>query len=198
MEKRFFVLSIVIVIFFGSVHYFLSKSTNKDLPNPPIDETSETPTTSKQPDTKYCIPQNLQALLVLDPGAGNSYGTLTLKNISNDTCQIQGGEYISANYDSNIIKNIKVSHTGQNQSTSFLLFPNQMIYSQVHYPNGPQCQSIGLNDVQITFSYQISPNNKVIFKDEHDIAGQMLHICKSPSDMTEIKIWNMATKPISP
>lgn len=158
------------------------------------------PTHSPSPTTSvgYCSPQDLDAAVHFSPGAGNVYGTFTLKNMSPHTCYLLGGSFISAHYDTSTVKNITITHVGQTQPAPFILSPNQTLYSQVHYPNGPQCQSVGLNNTAVLFTYQISSTDTVTFKNENGSTQQQIHTCTSPTDQTEIQIWNMSTSPITP
>ena len=211
-KRDIILIGIVVLILLGGIGYFYlqnSASTRQQIPasltpttqqpSPSISQTSGRATLSPSNEAVYCRSQNLQASLNLSPGAGNVYGTFMVKNISQGTCQVQGGEFILAKYDTNTVKNITVTHVGQTQKPPFILSPGETIYSQVHYPNGPQCQSIGLNTTGITFSYQISLTNTIAFKNQEGNTEEIpVHTCKSPTDMTEIQIWNMATQPITP
>ncbi len=200
MKKRGILLaSIVLIIFLGILAYVhFKESTKIRLPSrmqvSPILNYTVSPTNTMS----YCTPQNLDASLTLSHGAGNVYGTFTLKNLSQQTCQILGEEFINVAYDTNTVKNITITHTGQTQSQNFILSPGQTLYSQVHYPNGPQCQSVGINTTGVVFTYKISPTDTVSFKNENGNIMQQVQTCKSPTDMTEIQIWNMSTSPITP
>lgn len=210
MKKQgIFLLSVIIIVLLGGLGYFyIQNSTKISIPSkishPPTPTNQQTsPTVSSKghsspaPVASYCTPQNLQASVNLSPGAGNIYGTFTLKNISHQTCQVLGGNFISVVYDTNTVKNITVTHIGQTQSLPFTLSPNQELYSQVHYPNGPQCNSIGINVTNITFTYKVSPTDTVTFKNQNGNVEQGVQTCKSLTDRTEIQIWNMANQPIS-
>lgn len=142
----------------------------------------------------YCSSSNLQAFLNLSPAAGNIYGTFTLKNISNQSCSISGGNFIEVSYP-NSIKNISVTHVGQTQSQPFTLSPNQTLYSQVHHPNGPQCQG-PTQQVNVSFSYKISPTNSITFNTEGNTPA-IVQDCQGP-EVTQIQIWQMSTQPITP
>lgn len=198
-------LSLIILILLASTGYIVATNKNKgttSLPSPtpsPRIQTAVTPSGSVVTSAvNYCHPQALQALVTFSPGAGNIYGTFTLKNVSRTPCQILGNAFITAAYDTSMVKNITISHIGQTQPQSFLLAPRQNLYSQVHYPNGPQCQSIGLNSTTVTFVYKISPEDTITFKNPQDGSQQVVQTCKSPTDMTDIQIWNIATAPITP
>lgn len=205
MSRQVYIwVGIIVIILLIGAGFLFTRKTNNIVTSPQPSPTSavtnpiSTPSPSITNTTTFCTPQNVQAGLTLSPGAGNVYGTFTLKNISSSTCQIIGGSFISPQYDTSTVKNITITDTGQTQSQPFDLAPNQSIYSQVHYPNGPQCQSVGLNQTPVTFSYKISPTDSVSFKTPDGKTQQIVQTCKSPTDMTEIQIWNMSTKPITP
>ncbi|HSW97490.1 MAG TPA: DUF4232 domain-containing protein [Candidatus Saccharimonadales bacterium] len=145
-----------------------------------------------------CKRNDLETNLALSPGAGNVFGTVTLKNISPHTCQIAGGSFINAEYNPSVT-NISIVHVGQTQSQPFILAPNQTIYSQIHYPNGPQC-STGVKTTKVAFSYNISGNETVTFKDMDGAISEdaSVQTCNSPADVTQIEIWKMSTTPITP
>lgn len=143
----------------------------------------------------YCSANDLAASLDLSPGAGNIFGTFTLKNISSQICSVLGGNFIDVSYDSSI-KNISVSHQGQTQPQPFTLSSNQVLYSQVHYPNGPQCQG-PTKAVNVSFSYKISPTQTVTFKNSGNTAS-VVQACQSDKAMTKIQIWQLSDKPITP
>lgn len=211
MNRQVIIILGILVILVGIIAYFdmKQKSTNItqsiNSPSPTISQTA-TPTTSSHTTVlpsastqlTYCMPANLQASISIDHAAGNVYGTLTLKNISSQKCQILGGQFIKANYDTNAIKNITITHQGQTQQQPFTLSSNQTLYSQVHYPNGPQCQTVGINQTPVTFTYQISSQDTVTFKDQNGLTQQTVQTCTSPTDMTEIQIWQLSTQPITP
>jgi hypothetical protein len=162
---------------------FLSK--HQSISNP-VGQTSEKT-------ISYCHSSDLEAILTLDHAAGNVYGTFTLKNISSKHCQVLGSKFIDAQYTSS---NTKVIHEGQVQAQAFDLVPNQTIYSQVHYPNGPQCGSETV-PLPVIFTYMISPTETIVFRNQTGQAEQLVQSCKLPNDITEIQLWNMSSKPIS-
>jgi hypothetical protein len=156
-------------------------------------ESAKSPVQIPSNGVQYCSSSDLQALLSLDHAAGNVYGTFTLKNISGYSCQVLGGQFIQANYTSS---NTKVVHVGQTPSQSFELAPGQTIYSQVHYPNGPQCSS-SVTPINVTFTYSVSPTESVTFRDQSGKAEQSVQACTSQQDITEIQVWNMSPQPIT-
>lgn len=187
MERKIVVLLlIVIALYFGSL-IFISKQHSSKPASP-----SQLPASSSVQSMAYCRSHDVETLLTLDHAAGNVYGTFTLKNISNKTCQILGNKFIEPQY---VSTNTKVVHEGKTQPQAFVLSPNQTLYSQVHYPNGPQCSSETVQ-LPVTFSYMISPTENIVFKDQMGKAEQLMQACKS-QDITEIQIWNMSDKPIN-
>lgn len=194
-------LLIVIIVIFGGFLYFQNHTLQQNAPtstltapSPTLASSAIAPTSSQN----FCKPQDLQAMIELSPGAGNVYGTFTLKNISKISCEVLGGEFITAAYDTAAVKNITLSRMGQTQPQPFVVGPGESLYSQVHYPNGPQCQSVGSNPTFVKFTYQIASDTLVTFANASGSIQQAVQTCKSPTDMTEIQIWQMATKPITP
>lgn len=190
-------LLLIAIILLGGFLYLYTKrqpTPTKNQIAPTVTKALPSPT----PLQTYCQAAAVQAVVTLSPGAGNVYGTFTLKNISNNTCQILGNEFITVNYDTSAVKNITVLHVGQTQEQPFTLTPGQELYSQVHFPNGPQCQSVGIHPTPVTFTYKISPTNTVMFSSPSERIAPVVQACSSPADMTEIKIWKMSPTPITP
>lgn len=183
--KNFAIVFFIIFFLIAGIAYYAKKNTTQE------QNLSGMPTPSVVNNTPYCSPQDLQTGLNLSPGAGNIYGTFTIKNISGTTCQIIGNNFITANYDMQTINNIKVEHIGIPETQIFQVAPNQTIYSQVHYPNGPQC-STGIKTAKVIFKYAVSPIDTVSFDQ------QGLTICDLATDITTIQIWNMSSEPITP
>lgn len=205
--RRNSIIAIIVIIFFllAGVVYFAAHNTQNPAPASPtpISPTTslETPTQTPSPTeaentTSYCTPNQLQANLALEPAAGNIYGTFTLKNISSKTCRISGNSFISANYP-NSTKNITITHVGEPTQPVYDLAQNQTLYSQLHYPNGPQCSS-GTQTTPVTFTYAVSPTNTVTFTGQNGSTSQNVTTCKNTNEETTIQIWNIANKPITP
>lgn len=199
IKRAGIIVGVVIVFFLGWIIYTQRPSTV------PVSQTKKispavTRSISVSPSPlaklSFCSPKNLEAVVSLSAGAGNIYATVTIKNISKNPCQILGNQSIAAQYDIQTVKNITVVYVGKQQRDLFTLTPQQSIYSQIHYPNGPQCQSIGLNSTNVTFTYKISPDDTITFKNQDGKTAQIVQTCKDPTDMTEIEIWNIASEPI--
>src|SRR5258708_1998281 len=138
MIKKSILLMGIVAIVIGGLYLYTQKSHTTNLPskitNTPMPTQPISPSFQLSPTeaVSYCTPQNLQALVDFNAGAGNIYGTFTLKNISNQTCTVLGGSFITVLYDADTTKNITISHVGKVQSAPFTLAPNQIIYSQTH------------------------------------------------------------------
>ena len=193
----------IIILLLGIVFYIhLQKSVDskKYLPSSPIPTTvlPSEKISSPSGELAHCLSQNLQAFLTTSPGAGNVYVTFTLKNISKASCRVAGVNFIFATYDTAFIKNITTSHIGETQSEPFILLSGQTLYSQAHYPNGPQCATSAPVPAKVTFTYPISQTDSVIFKTIDGNTEQDIPRCSSESDKTTIEIWNMSLQPITP
>jgi hypothetical protein len=194
MKRIVIVFSVIIVILLVGIFYLYTRSANQ---TGTIVSSPAPITVAPSNSTYYCVSKDLQSSLSLSPGAGNIYGTLTIKNISGKPCQIIGNNFITANYDMQTIKNISLEHVGTPESALFQLSPNQTIYSQVHYPNGPQC-STGILTAKVIFRYAVSATDIVNFADENGTKEQNVTICNSPAEITTMQIWNMSSQPITP
>jgi len=180
----------ITLIMLGVIGYFIY-ANQKELSEP-----AATPT---PPTISYCSSEDLKASLELSPGAGNIFGTPTLQNISNQTCMILGSGYVNVSYDAATVKNIQVVQMGTPQSEPFQLAPGGFLYSEIHYPNGPQCTSIGITPVNVAFTYQVSPNMGVAFTNSQTGDNkQTVQACSSVSDITQIEVWPLSTQPITP
>jgi len=191
--KRTVTLLLLIIISLFVVWLYFSKNTHWQLNNVPIP--TQRP---KMPNgiPAFCSPIDVQALLTVDHAAGNVYGTFLIKNISTKTCRIPGNNFITPEYDTNTIKNITVEHTGTQESALFTLLPSQTLYSQMHYPNGPQCQG-NIKSANVVFTYTISPSDKLTFLNQENDKYQQVTVCITTAYTTTIQIWNMSSKPIT-
>jgi hypothetical protein len=136
--------------------------------------------------TSYCTSDQLKADARYEPAAGNIYGTLTITNTSNRDCNIVLGNSIHAEYDATNITTGFEDMTPNNHI--YLLKAGSKVYSQVHYPNGPQCQS-QISPKPIVFSYEAN-NIKV------DFDSTSVSAC-SGNENTQIDIWPLSINPIN-
>jgi hypothetical protein len=202
-------IGFVIVVLVLSGIYFLTKnsvqqSAIKPTPQPTVAITPTTPVKPTAivtpspfvPDVAYCTLQDLQTSLALEPAAGNIFGTITIRNVSTNTCQIVGSNTLSLQYDTQTIKNISVTHKGDVASTLFSLTPNQTLYSKLHYPNGPQCSG-PTHTAKVTFMYAVSPTENVDIVNQNGTIEQNIQVCQSESEQTTIDLWYLSTEPIN-
>lgn len=141
----------------------------------------------------FCTPSDLDATLTSEGAAGNIFGTLSIKNISGKGCQITGNNYILPIFE---VQNLVVKNQATKGPETFILSPNQIVYSQIHYPNGPQCSG-EITQADITYSYKISPNDNIVFKGADNNAKQSIGVCKSASELTQIDVWSLSEKPVN-
>lgn len=182
MEKMKWIgVLIIVVALFGWLFIFMKSF------KPPVDEATSLPTssvTSTPSAVSYCTDNDLSASASFEAAAGNIYGTLTITNISNNDCVITLGNSIKAKYTAN---NITVAYKSSDPNTMYTLASHAKVYSQVHYPNGPQCQSAILPQ-PVTLSYEVN-NVKVNFESFNVSA------CVG-SENTQIDIWPISINPL--
>lgn len=139
-----------------------------------------------------CKPADLQASVATEGAAGSIYGKLTIKNISTTNCLVIGNAFVQA---TSSASNISITSQGQAGPATILLTPNQSVYSQVRYQNGPQCSN-GTQSSTITFSYKISGVDSITFKDANGKTQLTATTCKAANELTRIEVWSLATTPI--
>lgn len=145
--------------------------------------------------TTFCSPTVLQPQIETEPAAGNIWGVATIANNGSVPCQIIGNNFLDANVDPSI-NNITLSTQGSAGSEILTLAPGQTVYSQIHYPNGPQCSGTP-NQTNITFTYKISTKDLITF---HALDGKTtfsIPSCQSSKEVTDIQIWPISDQPIT-
>jgi len=189
------IVTIVVVLLgiLGGIYFYTQTPHQPQNPSPTPVPITSSPTVS----STYCSPQDLVASYNSNAGAGNIYLEIMITNISNRECEVIGNNYIAAQYDTQTIKNISLHHMGTVEKDIFTLSPNQTLYSQIHYPNGPQCQG-PTQAVQVVFTYAISSTSTITFNNTQEHGGHSFPVCSSPTDITTIDIWNMSAQPITP
>jgi len=188
---KFFLLIFAIVIFGAAGYFFIIKShTTQTLSQYP---TSSTQTLSISPTGQRakCLENQLAATVSTEGAAGNIYGTLVLTNTGKTPCTVVLGNTVTAAAEA---KNV-IIHDQENASLqTIILVPAEKVYSQVHYPNGPQCQS-GISPSHLTLFYK-TDKTTIAF---HPIPQGTLLVqsCTSPTEKTTIDIWPLAKTPIT-
>ncbi|HVZ66740.1 MAG TPA: DUF4232 domain-containing protein [Patescibacteria group bacterium] len=183
---------IVIILLIGGGIYFLRQS-----PKPITPAISPTPTitaTNTPAENSFCNPSDLVGNIVFNGAAGSIYGNLTLKNVSNKTCTIDGSNFVTASFSA---QNISVVQQGQAGPDTIALTPNQTAYSQIRYQNGPQCSS-PIKTTPVIFSYQISSLGTVDFLGQNGSKSQNITTCTKLSESTTVWVWNVSKSPITP
>ena len=187
---------IAIVLFLGgAVFYRQSFPVSEPMVSPtplslPV-ATAEVSPTSNQP--SYCLPTDLGAIVNLEGAAGNIYGTVTITNTSAHACQIIGSNFVQASF---VAKNLSLATQGQPGPATLTLAPQQAVYSQIHYPNGPQCSG-QIQNAAVTFSYKISATDSVEIKNQNGDTMQTIGVCSSLSESTTIDGWSISQKPVN-
>ncbi|CAN5337193.1 hypothetical protein BH10PAT1_BH10PAT1_0700 [soil metagenome] len=132
--------------------------------------------------TNYCTSDQLSANITSEGAAGSIYGTLTLTNNSATACNVALGNSVNAVF---LANNISINYEATDAKEDFLLNPAAEVYSQVHFPNGPQCQS-GITEQDVSFQYQTKL-----------IGSLKIQACKSQDEPTVIDIWPLSKTPIT-
>lgn len=153
--------------------------------------TQTVPSTTPSTTAIFCLPKDLQASISTEGAAGNIYGTVTIKNISPKPCTIHADSFISATISAS---NITISPQGQKGPSTIELSPRQVVYSQIHYPNGPQCSG-SIKQVPVTFRYAISPTSTVTFSPTSNLPSAMT-TCSSLTEKTQLDVWSISLKPL--
>lgn len=182
------VLIIIALVLIGSFYIFKNQKQQN------VTSTSPTPTIGTNSNAlNFCKPTDLEATLTAEGAAGNIYGTLGIKNVSEKNCEVIGNNYILPIFEA---KNLIVKNQGEKGPATFTLFPDQTIYSQIHYPNGPQCSEATI-EANILYSYKISPEDSIDFKDINNDSKLSIGVCKSASQLTQIDVWSLSEKPVN-
>ena len=152
---------------------------------------TETPTQSTQ--TVICQQNQLSATLSAQGAAGNIYAKLELTNTGKTTCEVILGNTVTTMFDA---KNIVINNKHTVPSENYMLAPGAKVYSQIHFPNGPQCQS-GIAPESITFLYKTAETSVNFTPDAH--TGKLfIQACRSAAEKTTVDIWPLSKTPITP
>lgn len=141
----------------------------------------------------FCDPTQLKSLIELEGAAGNIYGILSVQNISTKKCDIVGSNFVNV---VSSARNLTTKHVGKSGQATYSLTPSQTVYSQVHFPNGPQCNG-NTEQSTLTVTYNISPTNSVTFQDLTGKSAQTITVCAKDTDITKVDLWSLSTQPIN-
>jgi hypothetical protein len=186
MKKLILVIILVVIIIFTIASYFfIARFSNPNavpIPSP----------TSANSQTHLCQSNQLSTNISAQGAAGNIYATLEMTNSGKTTCEVVLGNTVTAMFTA---KNIIMRYEQTVPSEHFMLAPNAKIYSQIHYPNGPQCQS-GITQKPITFFYKTAETN-VEFVPTMPVGKLVVQACLSEAEKTIIDIWPLSKTPIT-
>jgi Domain of unknown function (DUF4232) len=205
-KAKLTIILIIIIVLCIAGYFFLirfSKPQNPaKYPAPPFIKLSPTPTPlSKMPNATptpvqitQCKRNQLKATINEQAGAGNIYGTLEMTNTGKTTCTVELGNTITETTDA---KNVTISYKQSIPTQLFLLAPGAKVYSQVHYPNGPQCQS-GISPKAISFVYKSNQTAIMFQSTTPGIKNLTIQACTSLAEKTVVDIWPLSKTPITP
>jgi uncharacterized protein DUF4232 len=188
MKKLILIIILLIIIAFTAAGYFFIVHFQK--PNAPIKQTPSAMVSQTQ--SQFCQTNQLSGDVMTQGGAGNIYATLTLTNSGKTACTVVLGNTVKVTFNAkNIVTNYKKNAPSQN----FMLAPGGKVYSQIHYPNGPQCQS-PIKEVPITFLYK-TDQTSVTFQPNSLSLKLSIQACSSETEKTIVDIWPLSKNPIT-
>ncbi|SRR6266568_5480745 len=204
MKKLTLVVILLAIIAFSFAGYFLiSKFSPQNAPavtQTPTVATFPTPSTSStskvvptEVQISPCRQDQLSAEISTQGAAGNIYATLELTNKGKTACVVELGNTVKAMLEA---KNIVTHDESTVPTQNFILAPKAKVYSQIHYPNGPQCQN-GIAQQQITFLYK-TDQTTIVFAPNAQTGKLLVQACNSPTEKTIVDIWPLSKTPINP
>jgi uncharacterized protein DUF4232 len=200
--RKLTLLVILLAIFaFSTALYFLITHFNPPVENvqqiqtvsvTPVYTTAPTQAIQSPIQTAFCQQDQLTTQLSAQGAAGNIYANLELTNTGKTSCEIVLGNTVTAEI---TVNNVLLHQEQSASSENFTLTPGAKVYSQIHYPNGPQCQS-GIMPLPIIFIYKTAETSVPFIPDAR--TGKLLvQACRSDAEKTTIDIWPLSKTPIS-
>ncbi len=187
LMKRNFILLFI----FLAIVLVLAVSTNKrNTQSPPI---LNSPSAAASDAISYCTPDQLESTVSTEGAAGSIYATLTMKNLSTKICQVYGNKIVAVSF-AKSDSNVKVTPDSLSPHQFITLQPGDTIYSQIKYPNGPQC-SRGVVQNVFTITYPISESDVVNFVSQ-DGNALLMQVCTN-SDITDVLVWPFMGSPVT-
>jgi len=184
------IISLSFAIYFLISHF---SPPSPDVTQVPTNSVSLSPTViPTQPSDQSCKQNQLTTKVTSQGAAGNIYDTLTITNTGIPCEVILGNSITVAAGATNIVFHNQETITSEN----YLLATGAKVYSQLHYPNGPQCQS-GISQQQITVLYKTG-NITVPFTPDSETGKLRIQACSSPQEKTTVDIWPLSKNPITP
>jgi len=187
MKKVILVIILLLIIAFTTAGYYFIAHFSK--PHAPIRQNPSAMISQTQ--TQFCQQNQLSANITTQGAAGNIFATLILINTTKTSCEVTLGNTIMGVFNAkNIVTNYKQNAPAQN----FILAPSGKVYSQIHYPNGPQCQS-SIVEQKINFVYKTAQTS-ITFQSTGPGEKLLVQACSAPSQKTVIDIWPLSKNPI--
>jgi hypothetical protein len=186
-NEKLIIILVAIVVLAAIGTFLISKFSSPNAVSQPQLDTQTTTTIT------LCQKNQLSGNIEAQGAAGNIYATLTLTNIGKTACEIILGNTVTAKFDA---KNILVHNEQTSPSQSFMLAPGAKVYSQIHSPNGPQCQS-GITQKQITFFYTNAQTTRIFTSLAPQNKKLVVQACQSQSENTIVDIWPLSKNPIT-
>ena len=190
MKKIILIIILLAIIIFTVVSYHVIAHFS----TPTLVTTMATPQPSSNiPSESLCQTDQLEANLSAQGAAGNIYATLILTNKGKTACIVVLGNTVLAQFNTN---NMTTHYIEKVPSQNFSLAPGANVYSQIHYPNGPQCQN-GIKEQSISFYYK-NGQTSLVFAPNAQTPKLTVQACLSPDEKTIIDIWPLSQQPITP
>jgi len=168
---KYIIFGIIFLTVIGITVFAFSKRSHPATQSVPISHQEQ-----------HCQRDQIKATFSSEGAAGNIYGQLTMTNISSKPCHISLGNTITITTDTHTIVS---NYTQKSPTTDFVLAPGATVYSHVHFPNGPQCQS-GVAQKAISFLYTTIEFRSITK------TPILVQACVSPSEKTIIDIWPLS------
>lgn len=191
MKQIALILILLISVGIGGFFLLNNRSTPAQNQPPPAAPTRQTPTATSQRESVLCEPEQLSGTISLEPAAGNIYGSLVLTNTGTVPCNVTLGSSITAIYQA---KNITLKYNSAPTPHEVTLEPNEKAYSQVHYPNGPQCPG-PTAEQPVRFLYEVDGQTVPFIVAGTKKETAVVQAC-TDTTTTTIDIWPLSLEPI--
>jgi hypothetical protein len=173
-------ISVIGVIAFITVKYVTHTSPSPIPANPAITSTDQ---------LAFCKLSDLVGVASFEGAAGSVYGALGIKNMSPQSCQIIGNNFVTVTHDA---QNVSIEKQAAPGPDFITIPPGKSVYLKIRYPNGPQCNGTTISSA-ITLSYKFSPDELLTFKTAEGKSTIPIQTCKDNSAITTVQVWSIST-----
>jgi hypothetical protein len=186
MRPIWIIFIIIVLICAGLYVIFGMKMGGLEQTSGPITSVTQPIRMSPAQEQIFCLPTQLKASIDSQGAAGNIYGKITIKNISQTTCHVIGNNELKVEYPTSV-QNFQIVQKGESATEIFTLAPNQAIYSLIHFSDSPQCSSKLIN-IATFVTYAFSRKDILIFSSNR---GNIITIpsCENVSEKTQIDLY---------